>query len=89
MNPKEQNPEKQQAAITRQEALRKMGKYAAATAAGTFILLNPRQAQADSLPRPGDAPSATEDAEYNNERSGSSTGYNNAASNYQSRSKGE
>ena len=38
--------------ITRKEALSKMGKYAALTAIGTFITLNPRKSQAVSLPPP-------------------------------------
>ena len=38
--------------ITRKEALSKMGKYAALTAIGTFIALNPRKSQALSLPPP-------------------------------------
>jgi len=29
--------------ITRKEAIKKMGKYAALTAAGTFLILNPKQ----------------------------------------------
>ena len=36
--------------ITRKEAIKKMGKYAAMTAAGTFLILNPKQAQAQSNP---------------------------------------
>jgi len=36
--------------ITRKEAIKKMGKYAAITAVGTFMILNPQKAQADSLP---------------------------------------
>ncbi|MDB9721194.1 hypothetical protein OAA67_04875 [Winogradskyella sp.] len=32
--------------ITRKEALKKMGKYAAVTAVGTFIVLNPMKSQA-------------------------------------------
>jgi hypothetical protein len=36
--------------ITRQQALKKMGKYAALTAVGTFLVLNPKQAQAQSTP---------------------------------------
>ena len=36
--------------ITRKEAIKKMGKYAALTAAGTFLILNPKQAQAQSSP---------------------------------------
>lgn len=39
---------KPQSQITRKEALTKMGKYAALTAAGTFLLLNPKTAQACS-----------------------------------------
>ena len=43
--------------ITRKEALNKLGnygKYAALTSLGTFLLLNPRAAQASSLPtKPG------------------------------------
>ena len=34
--------------ITRKEALQKMGKYAAFTAMGTFVILNPKKAQAQS-----------------------------------------
>tara|TARA_R110002153_G_scaffold122624_2_gene268527 strand:- start:387 stop:620 length:234 start_codon:yes stop_codon:yes gene_type:complete len=36
--------------ITRAEALKKMGKYAAFTALGTMIILNPKTAQAMSGP---------------------------------------
>ena len=36
--------------ITRKEAISKMGKYAALTAAGTFLILNPLKSQAQSLP---------------------------------------
>ena len=32
--------------ITRKDALKKMGKYAALTALGTFMILNPKKAQA-------------------------------------------
>ncbi|MEQ8704170.1 MAG: hypothetical protein RIC19_09640 [Phaeodactylibacter sp.] len=66
MEPKQQNSDEQKTTISRQEALRKMGKYAAATAAGTFILLSPKQAQADSLPRPGS--NSTEEAESDQDR---------------------
>lgn len=38
--------------ITRKEAMSKMGKYAALTAVGTFIALNPMKSQAVSLPPP-------------------------------------
>ncbi|WP_323027630.1 hypothetical protein [Gelidibacter japonicus] len=34
--------------ITRKEALKRMGKYAALTAMGTFLILNPKKAQAQS-----------------------------------------
>lgn len=42
--------------ITRKEALKKMGKYAALTAAGTFLILNPAKAQSSSPPDPGGNP---------------------------------
>ena len=44
--------------ITRKEALGKIGnygKYAALTAIGTYILLNPKKAQAFSPANPGSA----------------------------------
>ena len=40
--------------INRKEALRKMGKYAGLTALGTFMLLSPKKAQANSPKAPGD-----------------------------------
>lgn len=43
-------------AITRKQALSKMGKYAALTAIGTFVVLNPLQAQSSSPPDPGGNP---------------------------------
>ena len=36
--------------ITRKDAIKKMGKYAALTAVGTFMILNPKEAQASSVP---------------------------------------
>jgi hypothetical protein len=36
--------------ISRKEAIKKMGKYAALTAMGTFMILNPKKAQAFSAP---------------------------------------
>lgn len=39
--------------ISRREALKKTGKYAAITAAATFIILSPKQSQAASPPDPG------------------------------------
>ena len=41
---------KQDQHISRSEALKKMGKYAALTAAGTFLILNPSKAHAQSPP---------------------------------------
>ena len=43
--------------ITRKEALQKIGnfgKYTALTALGTYLLLNPKKAQAASPENPGD-----------------------------------
>ena len=34
--------------ITRKDAIKKMGKYAALTALGTFMILDPKKAQASS-----------------------------------------
>ncbi|MFD2917477.1 hypothetical protein [Psychroserpens luteus] len=42
--------------ITRKEAIKKMGKYAALTAVGTFLILNPKKAHATSPPDPGGNP---------------------------------
>ena len=39
--------------ITRKDAIKKMGKYAALTAVGTFMILNPKKAQAQSPSQPG------------------------------------
>ena len=42
--------------ITRKEAIKKIGnygKYAALTALGTYLILNPQKAQANSLTEPG------------------------------------
>ncbi len=38
--------------INRKEAIKKMGKYAALTAMGTFMILSPKKAQAQSAPSP-------------------------------------
>ena len=40
--------EKVPTGITRKDAILKMGKYAALTAMGTFMILNPQKAQATS-----------------------------------------
>lgn len=42
--------------ITRKEAIKKMGKYAALTTAGTFLILNPKKAHAGSPPDPSGNP---------------------------------
>jgi hypothetical protein len=36
--------------INRKEAIQKLGKYAALTAMGTFMILSPKKAQAQSAP---------------------------------------
>jgi hypothetical protein len=36
--------------INRKEAIKKMGKYAGLTALGTFMILSPKKAQAQSTP---------------------------------------
>tara|TARA_Y100000385_G_C12928295_1_gene565640 strand:+ start:209 stop:400 length:192 start_codon:yes stop_codon:yes gene_type:complete len=43
-NKKETTP----SGITRKDAIKKMGKYAALSAVGTFIILNPKAAQSQS-----------------------------------------
>lgn len=42
--------------ISRKNAIKKMGKYAALTAIGTFVILSPKKAQAGSPPNPGTDP---------------------------------
>ena len=42
--------------ITRKEAVKKIGKYAAITAIGTFVILEPLKAQSTSPPDPGGNP---------------------------------
>ena len=44
----EEKEVKKELKITRKEALKKAGKYAAFTAAAAIVLLSPKQAQADS-----------------------------------------
>ena len=48
----ENNEEIAPSGITRKDALKKMGKYAALTALGTFMILNPKKAQASSASPP-------------------------------------
>ncbi|WP_272149693.1 hypothetical protein [Tenacibaculum aiptasiae] len=53
---KNQNIQNQDPKITREEALKKLGKYgkyAALTALGTYMILNPQKAQAQSPDDPG------------------------------------
>ena len=45
-----QNKEQHSKDISRKDALKKMGSYAAFTALGTMIMLNPQKAQAVSAP---------------------------------------
>ena len=48
--------DKKQEEITRKDALKKIGnygKYAALTALGTYLVLNPQKAQASSIDAPG------------------------------------
>ena len=45
---------KKEKKINRKQALKRMGKYAGLTALGTFILLNPEKAQAQSPLTPGE-----------------------------------
>ncbi|MEO1029815.1 MAG: hypothetical protein AAFX55_00335 [Bacteroidota bacterium] len=42
--------------MTREEALSKIGRYAAITALGTFVVLLPLEAQSASPPDPGGNP---------------------------------
>jgi len=41
---------KQNENITREEALKKIGRYAGMTALGTFMILSPKKMQAQSIP---------------------------------------
>ena len=50
------NKEMSENQITRKEAIKKMGKYAALTAVGTFLILSPKKAHAQSPPDPGGNP---------------------------------
>ena len=40
--------------LDRKQAMMRLGKYAAFTALGTLMLLNPKKAQASSPPPPGE-----------------------------------
>ena len=50
-----ENEEKTLSEITRKDAIKKMGKYAALTAMGTFMILNPKKAQAQSAAPGGES----------------------------------
>lgn len=55
--PHKTTPQPSSETMTRKEALQaigRYGKYAALTALGTFVILNPKAAQAASVPPPGD-----------------------------------
>ncbi|MFB1041098.1 MAG: hypothetical protein QMC35_11630 [Polaribacter sp.] len=47
------NKETAPSGITRKDAIKKMGKYAALSAISTFIILDPKKAQAQSAPPGG------------------------------------
>ncbi|WP_299158224.1 hypothetical protein [uncultured Tenacibaculum sp.] len=54
---KNRNIENKEENITRKEALKRLGKYGkytALTALGTYMILNPQKAQAQSPEDPGD-----------------------------------
>ena len=58
----ENNEETAPSGITRKDAIKKMGKYAALTALGTFMILNPKKAQASSAsPSPSPSPGGGDD----------------------------
>ena len=59
--------------ITRKDAIKKMGKYAALTALGTFMILNPKKAQATSA-SPSQSPSPSPDSGGSGSGSGSGGG---------------
>jgi len=50
---KKNQEEKENEDITRKEALKKAGRYAAVSAAAMFVVLSPKKAQAGSPPDPG------------------------------------
>lgn len=54
INKKEKNKKEADDLISRKDALKKVGKYAAVTAATMFIILSPKESQAESpAPTPG------------------------------------
>ena len=46
----QKNKEQSFEEISRKEAVKKLGKYAVLTALGTFMILSPKKAQAQSAP---------------------------------------
>ncbi|WP_397447601.1 hypothetical protein [Polaribacter sp. R77954] len=53
MNKNIENTQNKEQEITRKDAIKKIGnygKYAALTALGTYMILNPQKAQASSVP---------------------------------------
>jgi hypothetical protein len=55
------NEETAPSGITRKDAIKKMGKYAALSAISTFIILDPKKAQAQSAPGGGSNPDSGSD----------------------------
>lgn len=56
MNKNIENTQNKEQEITRKDAIKKLGnygKYAALTALGTYMILNPQKAQAQSPEAPG------------------------------------
>jgi hypothetical protein len=56
MNKNIENTNNKEQEITRKDAIKKIGsygKYAALTALGTYMILNPQKAQASSMEAPG------------------------------------
>ena len=61
--------------ITRKDAIKKMGKYAALTALGTFMILNPKKAQAFSA-SPSPSPDGGSDSGSGSDTPPSPAGWN-------------
>lgn len=56
MGERNKDNNKDDSTISRRESITKLGKYAALTAIGTFIILSPTRAQSASPPDPGGSP---------------------------------
>ena len=62
------NKETAPSGITRKDAIKKMGKYAALSAISTFIILDPKKAQAQSAsPNPGGDSGSDDGSDLGNE----------------------